>query len=205
MVTENQRTALIAISNPITSGRIKTIMKQKGWNSYICSDGDQAVDSYVQNKPHLVFLSLDLSIINGHVAALEIRETDFNARIVFVTSKTRLLKAEDAAYSAGAVGILTTPLTLSKVDYIWNSLFSEIPDAPGVADLDELYPDLPQRDILPQILPPLPLPLPINENLNVVKPKKKRNFLRMIKIGILTISGIIAVITGLIFFEVIQL
>ena len=69
-------------------------MKQKGWNSKIHSDGDKAVDSFVQLKPSIVFISLNLSTINGHIAALEMREINPEARIVFVSSKTRIKKED---------------------------------------------------------------------------------------------------------------
>lgn len=200
MPSDTEKIALIAISNPITSGRINTIMKQKGWSSKIHSDGDEAVDSFVQLKPSIVFISLNLSTINGHIAALEMREINHEARIVFVSSKTRIKKVQDAAFSSGAVGIITTPLTLSKVDNIWHDIFSEIPDAPGLADLDELYPIIPIQQ--PPLLPMAP-PLPISsiESMNVEPKKKEKNILRNLKISILIISGTIIIISSLIFFD----
>ena len=200
MPSDAEKIALIAISNPITSGRINTIMKQKGWSSKIHSDGDKAVDSFVQLKPSIVFISLNLSTINGHIAALEMREINHEARIVFVSSKTRIKKVQDAAFSSGAVGIIITPLTLSKVDNIWHDIFSEIPDAPGLADLDELYPVIPlQQPPLPPMTPPLPISS--IESMNVEPKKKKKNILRNLKISILIISGTIIIISSLIFFD----
>jgi len=192
MSTESQKIAFIAISNKITSGRINTIMHQRGWSCKICSDGDEAVDEYVKLRPDIVFIGLNLTTLNGHIAALEMRESDQNARIAFVTSKTRISKAEDAAYSAGAVGILITPLTQTKIDQEWDNLFSDIPDAPGLTDLDELYPDIPPRI---GNLPPLPTLIPLLETPNLSKPKKKkRTFLKIIILIslMLSITGIMA-------------
>ena len=129
-------------------------MKEKGWLCKKTSDGDKTVDQYVEYNPEIVFVSLDLTSIDGHITALEIREIDPNARIVFVSSKTRLSKAQDAAYSAGAVGVLITPLTKSKINEKWKDFFSEIPDAPGLVDLDELYPELIHKE--ETTLPPRP-------------------------------------------------
>ena len=177
MNSQEQKTALVAISNPITSGRISTIMKEKNWICIKTSDGDEAVDFYVEKKPKIVFISLDLSTINGHVTALEIREIDPAARIVFVSSKTRISKVEDAAYSAGAVGILTTPLTKSKINQKWDNFFLSIPEAPGLVDLDTLYPEITGKEEKENIPPPPP-PLP---PLTQIPPspaspqKKKRN------------------------------
>tara|TARA_Y100000768_G_scaffold101695_1_gene74314 strand:+ start:428 stop:991 length:564 start_codon:yes stop_codon:yes gene_type:complete len=130
-------------------------MSQRGWESEICNDGDTAVDEYVRIKPEMVFMGLNLPTMDGHVAALEIRESDPQARVIFVVSKSRLAKANDAAYSAGAVAVLVTPLTRSDIDQKWVMMNGPIPEAPGLGDLDELYPDV-EEEVQPA-QPPIPL------------------------------------------------
>ena len=188
MTSDDKPTALIVHENGITASRLKSIMSQRGWASQICNDGDKAVDEYVKMKPNMVFMGLNLPTMDGHVAALEIRESDPEARVVFVVSKSRLSKANDAAYSAGAVSVLVTPLTRADIDQKWVLMNGPIPNAPGLADLDVLYPeieeetpDLPplptlpvepsQIDAQPSSLPPLPEP---------PKPKRKRRALRIL-------------------------
>ena len=86
------RVALVVVANSILAGRIRDIMSRRGWDTEICEDGDKAVDEYVRLEPEMVFLSLDLPTMDGHIAALEMRETDSeSSRIVFVSSKTRLI------------------------------------------------------------------------------------------------------------------
>ena len=190
MTTDGKPTALIVHENGITASRLKSIMSQRGWDSQICNDGDKAVDEYVKMKPNMVFLGLNLPTMDGHVAALEIRESDPEARVVFVVSKSRLSKANDAAYSAGAVSVLVTPLTRADIDQKWVLMNGPIPDAPGLADLDTLYPDLEEE--LPD-LPPLPTPQfpedpseisappsPMMPPPEPPKPKRKRRILRIL-------------------------
>ncbi len=190
MTTDGKPTALIVHENGITASRLKSIMSQRGWDSQICDDGDKAVDEYVKMKPNMVFLGLNLPTMDGHVAALEIRESDPEARVVFVVSKSRLSKANDAAYSAGAVSVLVTPLTRADIDQKWVLMNGPIPDAPGLADLDTLYPDLEEE--LPD-LPPLPTPQfpedpseistppsPMMPPPEPPKPKRKRRILRIL-------------------------
>lgn len=190
MTTDGKPTALIVHENGITASRLKSIMSQRGWDSQICNDGDKAVDEYVKMKPNMAFLGLNLPTMDGHVAALEIRESDPEARVVFVVSKSRLSKANDAAYSAGAVSVLVTPLTRADIDQKWVLMNGPIPDAPGLADLDTLYPEL--KEELPD-LPPLPTPQ-FSEGLSEIsvppspimpppeppKPKRKRPLLRIL-------------------------
>ena len=190
MTSDGKPTALIVHENGITASRLKSIMSQRGWDSQICDDGDKAVDEYVKMKPNMVFLGLNLPTMDGHVAALEIRESDPEARVVFVVSKSRLSKANDAAYSAGAVSVLVTPLTRADIDQKWVLMNGPIPDAPGLADLDTLYPDLEEE--LPD-LPPLPTPQfpedpseistppsPMMPPPEPPKPKRKRRILRIL-------------------------
>ena len=183
---EMSRVALIVVGNSILEGRLRNIMSRRGWSVEICNDGDKAVDEYVRLEPDLVFLTLDLPTMDGHIAALEMRETDPKARIIFVSSKTRLSKTQDAAYSSGAVVTLVTPVAFSDIDEKWEEIMGEIPEAPGLPDLDALYPELEEpAPIIPPLpeLPPLPkLPEPQTV---VEKPKKKRG--RKLKLFIFSI------------------
>ena len=188
MTSDDKPTALIVHENGITASRLKSIMSQRGWASRICNDGDKAVDEYVKMKPNMVFMGLNLPTMDGHVAALEIRESDPEARVVFVVSKSRLSKANDAAYSAGAVSVLVTPLTRADIDQKWVLMNGPIPNAPGLADLDVLYPEieeetpdlppLPTLPVEPSEIDAQPSPLPLLPE--PPKPKRKRRTLRIL-------------------------
>ncbi|RZP08982.1 MAG: response regulator [Candidatus Poseidoniales archaeon] len=160
MSNEEQPLALVVVGNATTEGRIRSIMKHQGWRTEFCGDGDKAVDEYVRLQPDLVFLALDIPSMDGHIAALEMRETDYSARIAIVTSRLGAAKAGDAAYSAGAVGVLVTPLTQSVFDEQWEAMMGKIPPAPGLADLDELYPEIEEAEMpvlpFPPLMPPMP-------------------------------------------------
>ena len=156
MSADEPKTALIVVGNPITEGQLQLLLHKRGWKSEITKDGDRAVDQFVALRPDMVFIAVDIPTLDGHVAALEMRESDSNARIVFVSSRGGMGLAEDAAYSAGAVGVLQTPFSTSSVEEVWEGWMGRIPEAPGLSDLDALYPTL--REAEPE-LPPLP-PLP---------------------------------------------
>ena len=203
MEAADKHTALIVHGSDVTAKRIRSILQTRGWESTICGDGDKAVDEYVRMKPSMVFMGLNIPTLDGHIAALEMRESDPQARIVFVTSRSRLQKAVDASYSAGAVAVLTTPLTQSDFDQNWVLMNGPIPDAPGLADLDEQYPDIdeitekppiPSNEMLPP-LPPTPPggPPPIPEGFpepTAVESKKKRS--GMFELLFLVITGFAA-------------
>ena len=191
---EMSRVALVVVGNSVLEGRLRNIMSRRGWSVEICQDGDKAVDEYVRLEPELVFMALDLPTMDGHIAALEMRESDPKARIIFVSSKTRLSKTQDAAYSSGAVVTLVTPVAFSDIDEKWEEIMGDIPEAPGLPDLDALYPELEEPEpVLPPLpeLPPLP-PLSVEPQTITEKPKKKRG--RKLKLLILTM---ILIVSGL--------
>jgi hypothetical protein len=101
----------------------------------------------------------------------------------------------DAAYSSGAVATLVTPITFDSIERKWEEINSDIPEAPGLSDLDALYPDIeePEPELPP--LPPLPsLPPPLVIDPIVVKPKaKKRSKLKILILTILVISGALGI------------
>ena len=187
------RVALVVVANSITEGRIRDIMSRKGWEAEICHDGDKAVDEYVRLNPDLVFLSLDLPTMDGHIAALEMRETNSNARIAFVSSKARLSKTRDAAYSSGAVTTLVTPITFDSTERKWDEIMGDIPEAPGLSDLDALYPEIaepePEMPALPP-LPPLPPPAIIQPLEEKSKPKKRRKLKLSILLFLIAVSSV---------------
>ena len=137
---ETTPTVLIVDNNPMSITRLSNIFKVKEFKIEICQDGDKAVDEYIRLDPELVVLSLDIPSLDGHLAALEIREHGGEGRIIFVAPKRQAQLAADAAYSAGAVAWLQKPVITADLDKIWETVLGPIPEAPGLADLDSLYP-----------------------------------------------------------------
>ena len=161
---EESPTVLIVESNAMSIQRLTTIFKVKDFNIEICQDGDKAVDEYISLDPELVVISLDIPTLDGHLTALEMREHGGDARIVFVAPRRLATVAADAKFSAGAVAWLQKPITTAAVDDQWDTILGPIPEAPGLEDLDELYPIdriKPEEDDGPIPLPALPgMPLP---------------------------------------------
>ena len=157
-------TVLIVDNNPMSSMRLSNLFRPRNFNVEVCEDGDKAVDEYIRLDPELVVLSLDIPSLDGHLAALEMREHGGEGRIVFVAPARMADVARNAAFSAGAVAWLQKPISGESLEAVWTQVLGPIPDAPGLEDLDELYPDRVQIEadegpLLPA-LPGLPLPLP---------------------------------------------
>ena len=185
--SDDAPTVLIVDNNQMSIMRLREVFRKRGFAIEVCEDGDLAVDEYIKLDPELVVMSLDIPSLDGHLAALEMREHGGDSRILFIAPNRLSELAVHATYSAGAVGWLTKPITQSQLDAIWDQILGPIPEAPGLEDLDELYPEdrikpqpdeielppiaeLPPLEPLPELaeLPPLELePQPTNS------PKKK--------------------------------
>ena len=87
------------------------------------------MDEYIRLDPELVVISLDIPSMDGHLAALEMREHGKDCRILFSAPKRQARLAQDATISAGAVGCFEKPITASAIDSIWNLVLGLIPEA----------------------------------------------------------------------------
>lgn len=146
----------------MSSMRLTNLFKTKNFNIEVCEDGDKAVDEYIRIDPELVVLSLDLPSLDGHLAALEMREHGGEQRIVFVASSRTAELARNASFSAGAVACLQKPISAESLETSWSAILGAIPEAPGLEDLDSLYPE--ERVKIEAddgaMMPQMPLPLP---------------------------------------------
>ena len=164
---EEAPTVLIVDNNQMSLHRLTNIFRQREFNVVTCEDGDRAVDEYIRIDPELVVLSLDIPSMDGHLAALEMREHGKDCRILFSAPKRQAQLAQDATHSAGAIGWVEKPITAAAIDSIWNLVLGPIPEAPGLEDLDTIHPVEEmievEKDEGPMPLPNItPLELPIN-------------------------------------------
>lgn len=203
---ETAPTVLLVDNNPMSLMRLREVFKIRDFNIEECQDGDQAVDEYIRLDPELVVIALDIPSLDGHLAALEMREHGGESRIVFIASRRNAQLAEDASHSAGAVAWLEKPVSSTAVDELWGQILGPIPDAPGLEDLDQLYPEdriKPEPDVglmpLPALpgMPELPLlgagsePLPelIVAQIEPEKKPKRRAFKLLLFISLLGAAG----------------
>ena len=125
--SEEAPTVLIVDNNQMSIMRLKEVFRKRGFALVVCEDGDEAVDEYIRINPELVVMSLDIPSLDGHLAALEMREHGGDSRILFIAPNRLSDLAEQATFSAGAVGWLTKPVTQSQLDEIWDEVLCEIP------------------------------------------------------------------------------
>ena len=192
---EEAPTVLIVDNNKMSLHRLTNLFRQREFQVVVCEDGDRAVDEYIRLDPELVFLSLDIPSLDGHLAALEMREHGNDCRILFSAPKRQARLAQEATHSAGAVGWIEKPVTAEALELIWNNVLGPIPDAPGLEDLDTIHPveemiEIEEdEELLPAPIPISVTPLPVNSQ--VIPQKKKSSKRKRLAIVTLIFSLII--------------
>ena len=188
-------TVLLVDNNQMSLHRLGAIFRQREFNVVTCDDGDKAVDEYIRLDPELVVLSLDIPSLDGHLAALEMREHGKDCRILFSAPKRQAQLASDATHSAGAIGWIEKPVTASAIDSIWDLVLGPIPDAPGLQDLDTLHPVeemIVVEEDAPSASMPLPTPIAINPlpTEQQVPTKKKSSAVKNLLIGVIILGAL---------------
>ena len=183
--------ALIALRDPITTGRLKMILKQRGWSTETTSSSEDAVSIYKAIRPRVVFLGIDLPPNDGHDTALQIRADDNQGRIVIITPRNRAEVANETSISIGALDILITPIIASDVETAWPKIMGVIPPAPGLANFQPPLPDPPPSSPEP---PAMPLPMPVNQTplAPAEKPRRKGRWIIRFTLLVLTTGASIA-------------
>ena len=192
---EEAPTVLLVDNNQMSLHRLTNIFRQREFNVVTCDDGDKAVDEYIRLDPELVVLALDIPSMDGHLAALEMREHGKDCRILFSAPKRQAELAQDATHSAGAIGWVEKPITASAIDSIWNLVLGPIPEAPGLEDLDTIHPVEEMIEVEEDEGPipiPAPLPLPINPLPieEIVQPKKKSSKAKRLLFVLVIFTGL---------------
>ena len=200
---EEAPTVLLVDNNQMSLHRLSNIFRQRDFNVETCEDGDRAVDEYMRLDPELVVLALDIPSMDGHLAALEMREHGNDCRILFSAPKRQAQLATDATHSAGAIGWIEKPITSSSIEAIWHLVLGPIPEAPGLEDLDTIHPvegmiqvekdedPVPQPDpnILTETLPINPLPIEQRIPQKKKSSKAKRLLIVLILFTLLGVAG----------------
>ena len=192
---EEAPTVLLVDNNQMSLHRLTNIFRQREFNVVTCDDGDKAVDEYIRLDPELVVLALDIPSMDGHLAALEMREHGKDCRILFSAPKRQAELAQDATHSAGAIGWVEKPITASAIDSIWNLVLGPIPEAPGLEDLDTIHPVEEMIEVEEDEGPiPIPAPLPLSINPlpieEIVQPKKKSSKAKRLLFVLVIFTGL---------------
>jgi len=88
MKTENKKLVLVAEDHPVSQELFSIILEKFGYGVLIADNGQDAVEKAELNNPSLIFMDLQMPVMDGYKAATCIREKGFEIPIIAVTGRT---------------------------------------------------------------------------------------------------------------------
>ena len=108
---ENKVNILVVEDDPNLGSLLNQYLQAKGFETVWCKDGQEGYDEYKKNRYDLLLLDVMMPLKDGFTLAEEIRATDKDVPIIFLTAKSLkedLLKG----FEVGADDYLTKPFTM---------------------------------------------------------------------------------------------
>jgi len=98
-------------------------LQEGGYKTLLAEDGEQAVKMALQHQPDAVLMDLQMPVLDGFAATIELRKQGFTAPIIALSAST-LAQDRKEAMQAGCDLYLMKPL---DADYLWFNLQQILP------------------------------------------------------------------------------
>ena len=106
---------LIVDDSPVARKMLKnSIPKDKGYEIFEATNGQEGVSKYEELKPDLVFMDLTMPVLDGYKATAKIMELDKNATIIVTTADIQP-KSISSVMELGAFTLLKKPAKASSI------------------------------------------------------------------------------------------
>ena len=106
---------LIVDDSPVARKMLKnSIPKDKGYEIFEATNGQEGVSKYEELKPDLVFMDLTMPVLDGYKATAKIMELDKNATIIVTTADIQP-KSISNVMELGAFTLLKKPAKASSI------------------------------------------------------------------------------------------
>ena len=113
-MTKEKISVLLAEDDKNLGNLLREYLEAKGYNIKLAANGKEAYDLFAKEKFDLCLLDVMMPVKDGFTLAREIRSSDNNIPIVFLTAKSM---KEDAieGFTAGADDYITKPFSMEEL------------------------------------------------------------------------------------------
>jgi len=106
---------LIVDDSPVARKMLKnSIPKDKGYEIFEATNGQEGITKYQELKPDLVFMDLTMPVLDGYKATAKIMELDQNA-VIIVTTADIQPKSISNVMELGAFTLLKKPAKAESI------------------------------------------------------------------------------------------
>ena len=140
-------TIMIVEDNTVNLFLLKTILKEIVPNATLfdARNGKLAVDNFIEISPDLIFMDIQMPVMNGYDAALAIRELENVGRVPIVALTAGTVKGEkEKCLAAGMDDYVTKPIVRDTVIHVigkWINISTEpvSPVSNAIRSADDLH------------------------------------------------------------------
>lgn len=93
---------------------VRESLEERGFEVTLCPDGEAALQSYTQQRPHILVLDVMMPKLDGFALAKKIRETDEQTPIIFLTARSQP-KDVVQGFELGANDYLKKPFSVEEL------------------------------------------------------------------------------------------
>ncbi len=124
---------LLVEDEPNLGSLLKDYLNVKGFETVLCTDGQQGFDTFAKQKFDLCILDIMLPVKDGFTLAKEIRQADKHIPIIFLTAKS-LPDDKIEGFKSGADDYLTKPFNMEELLFRVKAVLKRASSVPGVND-----------------------------------------------------------------------
>ncbi len=105
---------LIAEDNVLNQRIIEILIKRMGWNYTLVADGTEAVSECLEGAYDVILMDIDMPVMNGWDATIEIRKRDIKIPIIALTAYSEE-SFRKKSFEAGMNMFLSKPYSKEEI------------------------------------------------------------------------------------------
>lgn len=121
----NRIKIILAEDEPSLAQIIKESLETRNFDVTLCNNGQEAFESYNNEKPEILVLDVMMPIMDGFTLAKEIRKTDSKTPIIFLTAKSQTQDVVDG-FQYGGNDYLKKPFSMEELIVRIHSLLERV-------------------------------------------------------------------------------
>ena len=93
----------------------KEILELHEFNVETALNGEEGVKKYIEKRPSLVIMDVDMPILDGYEAFKQIKKIDNNANVIIVTGFSEFEPKSQEAIKKGLMKVISKPLGIEQL------------------------------------------------------------------------------------------
>ena len=114
----NEDLILVVDDDPTLRMLARASLEKSGFRVEEAEDGEQALRKFIQDRPAVIVMDVEMPKLNGYETCKRIREDAVGAHVpVLMTTGLEDIESVNRAYSAGATDFLPKPINWSLISH----------------------------------------------------------------------------------------